>query len=161
VWASIDSLRSIVNARIRAALPGERGEIAAALITGERAGISKDDNQAMRSSGLFHILSISGLHMVIMAGTVFWVVRALLTPAPSTSKVCRLEARASPRREGKGLGCRSERRRSRRFPQARPMPVTRPRMMTPTTIAASTPTLMSELGGPGLCDVMIIEHRPA
>jgi competence protein ComEC len=32
----------------------------------------------MRDSGLAHILSISGLHMVIMAGTVFWVVRALL-----------------------------------------------------------------------------------
>ncbi len=83
VWASIDRLRSLVNARIRTALPGERGEIAAALITGERAGISKDDNQAMRDLGLFHILSISGLHMVIMAGTVFWVVRALLALIPA------------------------------------------------------------------------------
>ena len=72
-----------VNARIRASLPGERGEIAAALITGERAGISDEDNQAMRNSGLFHILSISGLHMVIMAGTVFWLVRALLALFPS------------------------------------------------------------------------------
>jgi competence protein ComEC len=82
-WSSIDELRSLVNARIRASLPGERGEIAAALITGERAGISDEDNQAMRNSGLFHILSISGLHMVIMAGTVFWVVRALLALLPS------------------------------------------------------------------------------
>lgn len=83
VWASIDRLRSLVNARIRASLPGERGEIAAALITGERAGISEEDNQAMRDSGLFHILSISGLHMVIMAGTVFWGVRAFLALVPS------------------------------------------------------------------------------
>ena len=72
----IDELRSLINARIRASLPGERGEIAAALITGERAGISDEVNQAMRNSGLFHILSISGLHMVIMAGTVLWLVRA-------------------------------------------------------------------------------------
>jgi competence protein ComEC len=63
--------------------PGERGEIAAALITGERAGISEEDNQAMRDSGLFHILSISGLNMVIMAGTVFWLVRAGLALIPS------------------------------------------------------------------------------
>jgi competence protein ComEC len=83
LWAAIDRLRSLVNARIRASLPGERGEIAAALITGERAGISQDVNQAMRSSGLFHILSISGLHMVIMAGTVFWLVRAGLALIPS------------------------------------------------------------------------------
>ena len=83
LWASIDRLRSLVNVRIRASLPGERGEIAAALITGERAGISEEDNQAMRDSGLFHILSISGLHMVIMAGTVFWLVRAGLALIPS------------------------------------------------------------------------------
>jgi len=37
----------------------------------------------MRDSGLFHILSISGLHMVIMAGTVFWLVRAGLALIPS------------------------------------------------------------------------------
>ena len=60
LWAAIDRLRSLVNARIRASLPGERGQIAAALITGERAGISQDVNLAMRNSGLFHILSISG-----------------------------------------------------------------------------------------------------
>jgi competence protein ComEC len=82
-WAYIDHLRALVNARIRASLHGERGEIAAALITGERAGISEEDNQAMRDSGLFHILSISGLHMVIMAGTVFWLVRAGLALFPS------------------------------------------------------------------------------
>ena len=69
-WASIDHLRSLVTARIHSSLPGERGEIAAALITDERAGISEEDNQAMRNSGLFDILSISGLHMVIMADTV-------------------------------------------------------------------------------------------
>jgi competence protein ComEC len=83
LWSPIDELRSLVNARIHASLPGERGEIAAALITGERAGISEEVNQAMRNSGLFHILSISGLHMVIMAGTVLWLVRAGLALIPS------------------------------------------------------------------------------
>jgi predicted membrane metal-binding protein len=57
-------------------LEGETGEIAVALITGARGGISEELNQATRLSGLAHILSISGLHMVIMAGTVFWLVRA-------------------------------------------------------------------------------------
>ena len=81
-WAEIDALRATVNARIRAALPDETGEIAIALITGERGGISEEVTQAMRDSGLAHILSISGLHMVIMAGTVFWLVRALLALVP-------------------------------------------------------------------------------
>jgi len=75
-WSGIDALRARVNARIRAVLEGETGEIAVALITGARGGISEELNQATRLSGLAHILSISGLHMVIMAGTVFWLVRA-------------------------------------------------------------------------------------
>jgi len=82
LWAEIDRLRDPINARVRAALPSQTGDIAAALITGARGGISKDVNQAMRDSGLFHILSISGLHMVIMAGTMFWLVRALLALFP-------------------------------------------------------------------------------
>ena len=36
----------------------------------------------MRDSGLAHILAISGLHMAIMAGTVFWLTRALLALVP-------------------------------------------------------------------------------
>jgi competence protein ComEC len=36
----------------------------------------------MRDSGLAHVLAISGLHMVIMAGTVFWLARALLALIP-------------------------------------------------------------------------------
>ena len=81
-WSHVDALRAAINARIRAALPGETGEIAVALITGERGGISEQVNQSMRDSGLTHILSISGLHMAIMAGTVFWLARALLALVP-------------------------------------------------------------------------------
>ncbi|HXG80061.1 MAG TPA: ComEC/Rec2 family competence protein, partial [Methyloceanibacter sp.] len=82
IWARIDAVRAAANARIRAVLPGETGEIACALITGERGGIGKDVTEAMRDSGLAHILSISGLHMALMAGTVFWFARALLALIP-------------------------------------------------------------------------------
>ena len=82
-WAGIERIRLAIGSRITAGLPGERGAIANGLITGERGAISKATNDAYRDSGLFHILSISGLHMVIMAGAVFWVVRALLAMIPS------------------------------------------------------------------------------
>ena len=81
-WSHVDALRAAINARIRAALSGETGEIAVALITGERGGISEEVNVSMRDSGLTHVLSISGLHMAIMAGTVFWLARALLALVP-------------------------------------------------------------------------------
>ena len=79
---AIESVRRSINTRIKSALPNETGAIAAALITGERGGITKETNEAYKNSGLFHILSISGLHMVVMAGAVFYSVRLLLACVP-------------------------------------------------------------------------------
>ena len=83
VYLGIESVRQLISSRVRKALPGETGAIAAALIMGERGGISKQTNDAFRGSGLFHILSISGLHMVVMAGAVFFSVRLLLATIPA------------------------------------------------------------------------------
>ncbi|HEX4892734.1 MAG TPA: ComEC/Rec2 family competence protein [Hyphomicrobiaceae bacterium] len=83
-WSSaIERVRKTIGDRITAVLPGETGAIANALITGARGGISDRTNDAYRDSGLFHVLSISGLHMVIMAGSVFFSVRLLLALSPA------------------------------------------------------------------------------
>jgi competence protein ComEC len=81
--AAVARVRQAIGQRILAALPGETGAIANALITGERGGISEATNQAFRDSGLFHILSISGLHMVIMAGAAFLSIRLTLAAIPA------------------------------------------------------------------------------
>lgn len=79
----VAKVRHTIAERLRAALPGPRGEVAAALLVGDRGGIPESLEEAMRVSGLAHVLSISGLHMVLFAGTVFWVVRALLAAVPA------------------------------------------------------------------------------
>lgn len=81
--AGIERLRLAIGRRITAALPGETGAIANALITGERGGITEATNDAFRDSGLFHALSISGLHMAVMAGAIFWTLRLMLAAVPS------------------------------------------------------------------------------
>ncbi len=81
--AHVERLRQQIGVRITAALPGETGAIANALITGERGAISDETNNVYRDSGLLHMLSISGLHMAIMAGAVFLFVRSLLAAVPS------------------------------------------------------------------------------
>jgi competence protein ComEC len=81
--ASIARVRLAIGQRVRAVLEGERGAIADALITGERGGISEATNAAYRDSGLYHIMSISGLHMSIMAGAVFLALRFLLAMVPA------------------------------------------------------------------------------
>lgn len=83
ISAAIAGARHSIGTRIVEALPGEPGAIANALITGERGGISEATNVAFRNSGLLHVLSISGLHMVVMAGAVFLSVRFALATIPA------------------------------------------------------------------------------
>ncbi|HTK34988.1 MAG TPA: ComEC/Rec2 family competence protein [Caulobacteraceae bacterium] len=51
------------------------GGLAAALVSGQQAWLAEADIQAMRDSGLAHILSISGVHMAIVGGFVFAFLR--------------------------------------------------------------------------------------
>ena len=52
--------------------------VTAALLNGEQTGIPVDVMNDYRNSGLAHLLSISGLHIALVAGLVFFAVRALL-----------------------------------------------------------------------------------
>lgn len=81
--ATIDGLREAIDMRIRAVLSGDQGAIASALITGKRDAISAPVNDAMFISGIGHVLSISGYHMVVVSGIVFFVLRALLALLPA------------------------------------------------------------------------------
>ncbi len=86
-WAAIEQLRAGIAQRVTAVLPGQTGAIAVALITGERGGITDATNTAFRDSGLLHVLSISGLHMAVMAGAVFYLVRLILASFPALALV--------------------------------------------------------------------------
>lgn len=74
----VQRLRAAVGARVSAVIGASSGAIAEALLTGRRGGIPPDDLAAIRDSGLAHLLAISGLHMGLVTGTLFWVLRALL-----------------------------------------------------------------------------------
>lgn len=80
--AFMQGLRDAIDARIRATLEGDNRAIATALLTGRRDAISTPVNDAMFISGLGHVLSISGYHMAVVAGVVFFAVRALLALIP-------------------------------------------------------------------------------
>ena len=57
--------RDRITGRILATTSERAGPIAAAFLTGERSGIAEEDNEAMQASSLSHLLSISGLHMML------------------------------------------------------------------------------------------------
>lgn len=85
LWLAVqvDDARNALTQRIAAAIGGAAGGVGAALVTGKRGLIGEDTNDVLRSAGIYHIVSISGLHMVLAAGTFFWLVRALLAMMPS------------------------------------------------------------------------------
>jgi competence protein ComEC len=79
---AVEHLRWKMTTRIHAVLPGSTGAIAAALITGDRGGISDEDEAALRDAGLAHVLAIAGLHMALVGLGLFWAVRAFLALFP-------------------------------------------------------------------------------
>jgi len=64
---------------IRTTIGSDAGGLAAALVTGLRDGISPEVAADMRNSGLAHLLAISGLHMGLLCGAVFFFIRFLLS----------------------------------------------------------------------------------
>jgi competence protein ComEC len=80
--AWIAELRQQIAARILAVLPGPSGAIAVALVTGDQGAIPRPVIDDMRDSGLAHLLSISGLHIGLVAGILFIGLRAVLAAIP-------------------------------------------------------------------------------
>lgn len=81
--AAIDDARNGLTRRITDAIGGQAGAVAAALVTGKRGLIAARTNDVLRAAGIYHVVSISGLHMVLAAGVVFWLVRAGLALVPA------------------------------------------------------------------------------
>ena len=71
-------LRARLSAHIHDQVEGSAGGIAAALVTGDRGAISEADEEAMRRSGLAHLLSISGLHVTAVVGFAMLLTMRLL-----------------------------------------------------------------------------------
>lgn len=80
VW--FNTLRQIISKRINASLPHPESAVAMALLAGERANIPDAVNQDLIDSGLYHLLSISGLHVAIVCGVTFFILRFLMALSP-------------------------------------------------------------------------------
>ncbi|HEY7610823.1 MAG TPA: ComEC/Rec2 family competence protein [Alphaproteobacteria bacterium] len=78
----LERLRQRITERIIASLPSPTGALAAAQITGHRNTIPPEVMSAMQDSGLAHLLAISGMNIGIVAGIVFFAMRALLALVP-------------------------------------------------------------------------------
>jgi len=76
-------LRERLTAHVQSRVEGSAGGIAASLVTGDRGAISEEDGEALRRSGLAHLLSVSGLHVTAVVGATMLLVLRLLALSPS------------------------------------------------------------------------------
>lgn len=77
--------RQSLRQKINAALPDQKVEaaIATAVLTGEQNEIPREAADQLRDSGLFHIISISGLHISYVAFLIFFIGRRGLALSPT------------------------------------------------------------------------------
>jgi competence protein ComEC len=92
-WLS--ALRRSLADHIRARIGPESAGIATAFVTGDRGGISKTDDEAMRDSGLAHLLSVSGLHVGAVVGAVYVLFVRVLALSPWLALRVRLPVAAA------------------------------------------------------------------
>lgn len=75
-------LRTVLADHVAAQSSAKSAGIAIALVTGEQGRVSKEDQDAMRASGLAHLLSISGLHITAVVGAAMLLSLRLLALSP-------------------------------------------------------------------------------
>ena len=74
----VDRARNALAARIDAVVGGDAGAIAAAMVTGKRDRLSEGTRELIREAGIFHIITISGVQMTLVAAIFFWLFRRAL-----------------------------------------------------------------------------------
>ena len=67
--------RADLAAGIVDAAPSQGGAIAAAMIVGDRSAMTEETVAALQDSGLAHIVSVSGLHMAVVGGFIFFLLK--------------------------------------------------------------------------------------
>ena len=82
LWLWITKTRISISLEVQRVLPGRAGAFAAAITTGDRSGMDQKTLGDLRASNLAHLLAISGLHMGLLTGFVFAVVRYALAAIP-------------------------------------------------------------------------------
>ena len=80
-WRMEPLRQTIADTIIQTLNPAQSG-IALALIVGRKNALSDEDRQALRDAGLAHMLAISGLHVGLAAGALFFVIRLFLCCIP-------------------------------------------------------------------------------
>ncbi len=100
----IAAVQRLLSSHVRARVDGSAGTIAAAFASGDRGAIAEADEEAMRDSGLTHLLSISGLHVSATIAAAYLLAIKLLALWPWLALRVRLPVVAAAIGAAAGIG---------------------------------------------------------
>lgn len=75
---AVDRARNALARRVDSIVGGDPGAIAAAMVTGKRDLLSENAKDIIREAGIFHVITIAGVQMTLVAGIFFVGLRRLL-----------------------------------------------------------------------------------
>lgn len=78
----VNRLRAWLSAGVQARIAGDAGAFASGVMTGDRAGLSREAVEALRASSLAHLLAISGMNMAFLTAFVFAFIRTGIALVP-------------------------------------------------------------------------------
>ena len=78
LYASVDRARNALARRVERSIGGPAGAVGAAMVTGKRDFLDDPTREVIREAGIFHIITIAGVQMTLVAGIFFWGFRRLL-----------------------------------------------------------------------------------
>ena len=82
----IQSLRTFIKDKIFQNMSYDNAAITTAMITGARTEINSELDKIWKESGIYHIISISGLHMSVIAGLMFFIGRKIVFLCPPIAR---------------------------------------------------------------------------
>ena len=80
---SIDRFRNMLSRRISDSVPADKGRFVQALALGDTRGLTDQDWEILRRTGITHLIAISGFHVGMVAVFAVWCVRGLYWLIPA------------------------------------------------------------------------------
>ena len=77
-FAGVDRMRNALARRVERVIGGPAGAVGAAMVTGKRDFLDDPTRDVIREAGIFHIITIAGVQMTLVAGIFYWGLRRLL-----------------------------------------------------------------------------------
>jgi len=81
----IEGVRRAIAQRLDGVLAEPAAGVARAIINGDQSAVTDEARKVMSTAGLAHVLSISGLHLTLVAGGVYFVLRLLRAAGATTA----------------------------------------------------------------------------